>query len=166
MAVQTTLPAAKISLAQNFGISDLNIAALLSLLVPPVPPSIPIPPIPTIPVPKIPIPLAGISVPNFPDLALGFFKMPLTLFPQLILKVTSPSISPPDLFKEIIGLIAELLMDVLKALGLLVGVPKLLLSVLMVIVKDLCVMLLCDVVSQVLGTGALVKIVATLGGVV
>jgi hypothetical protein len=164
MAVPSTLPAAKIKLAVDFGISDLHIADTLKLLVPPVPPKPPLPPIPSIPIPLVPVPKAGIATPNFPDLALGVFKIPTALFPQLITLVISPSIDPPALLLKIIGLIVDAILTLLQALGLLTGLPKLLLATMMVIVKDLAVMLLCVVIGRVLGTGALVKIIATLGG--
>lgn len=167
MGIPKTLPDAKIKLAKDFGISDLIIADFVKLLVPPVPPKPPLPPIPSIPIPAIPLPKAGgLSVPNFPDLALGIFNIPQALFPNLIGLITAPDIDPPALLLKIIKLIVEILLKLLQTLGLLAGLPKLLLAMLMVIVKNLAVMLLCVVVGKVLGTGSIVKIVATIGGVV
>ena len=65
--------------------------------------------------------------------------------------------------KKIIQIIIDIILALLKALGIF-GLPKLLLATLMVIVKDLAVMLLCVVVGKLLGTGGIVKIVGTLGG--
>jgi hypothetical protein len=157
-----TMPAAKIKLALDYGISDLKILDLIQLVLAP---PIPLPPI--IVIPEIPIPpLPSSGIPSFimPDLVLGLFKIPLDLLPQLITLITSISIDPMDLFTKIIELIVKMVLSILEKLGMIVGVPKLLLSSLMVIIKNMTGMLLCVIIGSLLGTGALVKIVSTLIG--
>ncbi len=160
--VPATLPAAKIALATDFGISDAIIGELIPLIV--AGPKLPIPPVPIPQIPPFPIPTLGSFSPIFPDLVLGICKIPTILFPQIITEITSPVIDPPSLLLKIVKLIIDLLIKLLQSLGLLQGVPKILLATLMVIVKNLSVILLCDVVSQVLGTGSLTKILAQIGG--
>lgn len=158
------IPVAKLKLLNDFGIGDAKVLDLIKLAVPPAPPDLSPPSFP-IPVPALPIPKAGISIPNFPDLALGIFKIPIALIGQLMSLITAPSLDPMALILKIIKLIADIILALLKALGI-VGLPKLLLATIMVIVKDMAVMLLCDVIGKLLGTGLLVKIVGTLGGLV
>jgi hypothetical protein len=155
---------AKLKLFDDFGIGDPKVLDLIALAVPPKVPDL-TPPSFSIPIPPLPIPIAGISTPNFPDLALGIFKIPLELIGQLMSLITAPSFDPLELILKIIKLIVEIILALLKAMGI-VGLPKLLLSFLMVVIKDLAIMLLCVVIGKLLGTGLLVKIVGGLGGLV
>lgn len=168
-AVPLTLPKAQLSFHTDFGIDTKlgGLAGLLALIIPPVPPSLPIPPIPIPPIPQVPFPNAGISAPSlpsigYPALALGIFKMPIVLLPQLITLITSPVIDPVSLIEKIIKLILDLMIALLKELGLILGTPVLLLATIAVIARNLAVMLLIVVVSNVLGTGALCEIIASL----
>ena len=156
--------AAKLKLFDDFGIGDPKVLELIKLAVPPALPDLS-PPSFSLPIPPIPIPKAGISIPNLPDLALGIFKIPIALIGQLMTLITAPSFDPMELILKIIKLIVDIILALLKALGI-VGLPKLLLATLMVIIKDLAVMLLCVIVGKLLGTGLLVKIVGTVGGLI
>lgn len=164
-AVPLTQPAALKILVDDFGI---NPGSIISIILPLLtkPPSIPLPPIPPIPIP--PVPIIGVADPSyFLKFATGIFKCPVDLFLQLALPgglIGDISISPPDLLAKIIKLIVDVFLGLLSATGLLIGVPKLLLSFMMVLVKDLAVMLLCLIVGKMLGTGLIVKIVGKLGG--
>lgn len=157
-----TAPAAKIKLAIDYGISDILIPDLLQLIAMPPIPTPPIFSIPEIPIPEVPSP----GIPNFvlPELVIGLFKIPLDIIPQLITLVTSIAINPLDLVTKIIEIITKIVLSLLEKLGLLVGSPKLILSSLMIIIKNLAGMLLCDVVGSLLGTGAIVKIVSSIVG--
>lgn len=156
------IPAAKLKLFNDFGIGDAKLPDLISLLTSPpdlTPPNF-LPPIP-----PIPIPAAGLSTPNLPDLAAGIFKIPSGIIGQLMPEISSLDFDPLAIIKKIIGIIVKIIMALLELLGI-VGLPKLLLSTLMVIIKDLAVMLLCVVIGKLLGTGLIVKIVGSLGGLV
>jgi prepilin-type N-terminal cleavage/methylation domain-containing protein len=113
--------------------------------------------------PKVP----NLGAPSFilPDLILGILTIPLDLIGQLLGLITSPDIDPIALLKKIIQLIVDIILALLKKLGMLVGVPKILSATLAVIIKNLAGMLLCDVIGLLLGTGGIVKIVAGLTGV-
>ena len=160
--VPSTAIAAKLKLWDDFGIGDPKILDLIPLLtkVPDLSP-------PSFSIPKIPIPpVPNLGIPSFvlPDLILGILMIPINLIGKLMSLITSPLLDIIELLIKIIKLIIELIMALLQALGLLVGVPKLLSATISVIIKNLAGMLLCDVVGSLLGTGAIVKIVGTLAG--
>lgn len=163
-SLPAVIVAAKLKLLNDFGIGDKIVLDLIKLAVPPAPPDLS-PPSFSLPIPPLPIPKLGISTPNFPDLALGILKIPILLIGKLMTLITAPSFDPLALVKKIIGLIVEIIFELLQALGIL-GLPKLLLAFIMVVIKNLAAMLLCVVVGSLLGTGALVKIVATATGLV
>lgn len=156
----STAIAAKLKLFDDFGIGDAIVLDLIKLVTAPPIPDLGI----SLPIPPIPIPEIGASFPNLPDLALGIFKIPIDLIGQLP-GLISLDLDPPALILKIIKLIIDIILALLKALGI-IGLPKLLLSVIMVIVKDLAVMLLCVAIGKMLGTGLIVKIVAALGGLI
>lgn len=160
--VPTTAPAAKIKLYKDFGIGDFQIPDLISLLTAPPNLAPPAFSIPDIPLPNVP----NAGVPSFvlPDLILQIFMIPMNLIGQLLTLITSPGIDPFALLKSILELVVNLILDTLKKLGLLVGLPKLLSATLAVIIKNITGMLLCDVVGSLLGTGLIVKVVSQLTG--
>lgn len=160
--IPSTAIAAKLKLFDTFGIGDPIVLQLIPLLtkVPDLsPPSFSIPSIPLPPVPNL-------GIPSFvlPDLILGLLTIPLKLIGQLMGLITSPGFDPLELIIKIIKLIIDLILALLQALGLLAGLPKLLSATISVIIKNMAGMLLCDVVGSLLGTGAIVKIVASLVG--
>lgn len=153
---------AKIILGADFGIFDpkLIIDLIPLILAPP----IPLPPIPTIPLPPIPeLPNPGVPQFFLPDLALGFFKMPALIFPELIGELASISIDPISLIGKIIGIMMNLILKILAPSGMLIAPLSLLVSTLCIIIKNLAGMILCDLIGSLFGTGLMVKIV---GGIV
>lgn len=161
--VPATAVAAKLKLKDDFGIGDDIVKDLIDLLTKKPDLSPPGFSIPSIPIPKVP----NLGTPSFilPDLILGILTIPLDLIGQLLGLITSPDIDPIALLKKIIQLIVDIILALLKKLGMLVGVPKILSATLAVIIKNLAGMLLCDVIGLLLGTGGIVKIVAGLTGV-
>lgn len=152
--------AAKAILLGDFGIGDPKLVIDLVPLI--LSPPIPKPPIPEIPLPPIPsVPNPGLPSFFLPDLALGLFKLPLTIFPQLIGDI-SLDIDPLALILKIIKIIVDFILSLLKDLFL--APLTLLAATLTIIVKNLAGMILCDLIGSLLGTGALVKIVASLVG--
>ena len=109
---------AKLILFEDFGISDLQIPEILKLVLGTL--SIPniVPKIPEIPIPSVPNP----GIPNFiiDDLALGIFKIPALVIPQIIGEV-SIDFDPLAIIKKIIKIIIDLLLKVLEPIILLIA---------------------------------------------
>lgn len=109
------------------------------------------------------------SVPSFdfdfivvPDLFLGLFDMSLKALPELVIKLAG---DPTALLVPNIGSLLELalnsflntLFQLLEKVGLLTIMPKLLMATFIVIMQGLVAALVCAAVSQVVGTGLVVK---------
>lgn len=154
---------AKGMLLADFGIGDPKLVIDLIPLI--LAPPIPVPPIPTIPLPPIPeIPNPGAIKFFLPDLALGLFKIPMMVFPKIIGELASISLDPPSLVLKVIKIILELLLDILKAAGMFIAPLSLISATLIVLVKNLAGMILCDLIGSLFGTGAIVKIFGSVVG--
>jgi hypothetical protein len=119
---------------------------------------VPVPSIPSIPTPPIP----DFDFVIFPDLFIGLMQLPFLLLPDLIAKFSPPDLlvpSPPELFNLILGLFFGLLLDLLKKVGLLAILPKLLVATFIVILQNAVAAMAPLVISQVIGTGLVVKTV-------
>lgn len=131
---------------------DASIAAEIVALLP-APPSVPS-------LPSIPIPEFDFVV--FPQLFELLLTLPITLLPKLIAKLSVDPLklltpSPPDLFKIVVELTFGLVLDILKEVGLLAILPKLLVATFIVMIQNAVIALLCMTVSQIIGTGLVVK---------
>jgi hypothetical protein len=158
--VPTTAPAAKIKLYADFGIGDPKIPDLISLLTAPPIPAVPSFSLPT--PPDIPNP-SGMSVNfTFPNVFLELMKAPLIVLPQIVTKI-SINLDPLGLLKAIFQLLVAILELAYAALQIS-GAPSLLMATLVVIIKNLAGILLCDAIGSLLGTGLMVKIIANLVG--
>jgi hypothetical protein len=158
--VQATAPAAKIKLFTDFGIGDPKIPDLISLLTAP-----PIPALPSFTLPKVPeLPNpSGMNVNfTFPNVVLELMKAPMTVLPKLLTQI-SINIDPLGLLKVIFQLLVAILELAYAALQISAA-PTLLMSTLVIIIKNLAGILLCDAIGCLLGTGLMVKIVANLVG--
>ncbi len=119
-----------------------------------------IPPLPTIPsLPPIPIPEFDFVI--FPKLFELLLTLPITLLPDLLVKFAVPLDllipDPPKLFGIVLELVFGLVLDILAKVGLLAILPKLLVATFIVMIQNAVIALLCMVVSQVIGTGLVVK---------
>ncbi len=129
----------------------LSLVANLAALVPP-----PAPAIPEIPSP----PPLDFDFLVFPGLFTGLIELPFKLLPELVAKLSSPSIlvpSPPELFNLVLGPFFDLLLELLKGLGLLAILPKLLVATFIVILQNAVCAMVPLIVSQIIGTGIVVK---------
>lgn len=154
---------AKIMLGADFGIFDpkLMIDLIPLILAPP----LPIPPIPSIPLPPLPdVPNPGPPSFFLPELALGIFKMPALIFPQMIGELASISIDPIALVGKIIEIIIKLILKILEPAGMFIAPLSLMASTICILVKNLAGMILCDLIGSLFGTGLMVKIVGSLVG--
>lgn len=116
----------------------------------------PLPSIPTLP----PIPTPEFDFIVVPALLKALLTLPITLLPKLAakldpLKLLAPK--PPELFSLAVELTFSLVLDILKEVSLLAILPKLLSATFIVVIQDLVIALLCMAVSQVIGTGIVVK---------
>ncbi len=117
---------------------------------------IPIPTIPSIPSP----PSLDFDFLVFPALFKGLLDLPFKLLPDLVAKLSTPSIlspSPSDLFNLVLGSFFDLLLNLLKELGLLAILPKLLVATFIVILQNAVCAMVPMTVSQIIGTGIVVK---------
>jgi hypothetical protein len=120
-------------------------------------------PTPSIPsLPSIPIPEFDFII--FPKLFEMLLTLPITLLPKLIAKLSVDPLklltpSPPELFNLVLQLIFGLILDLLKEIGLLTILPKLLVATFIVMIQNAVIALLCMAISQVIGTGLVVKTV-------
>lgn len=110
--------------------------------------------------PSIPIPDFDFVI--FPKLFELLLTLPIVLLPKLIAKLSLDPLalltpSPPDLFKIVIELAFSLVLDILKEVGLLAILPKLLVATFIVMLQNMAIGLLCMTVSQIIGTGLVVK---------
>lgn len=109
--------------------------------------------------PSIPIPEFDFVI--FPKLFELLLTLPIKLLPDLLVKFAVPIDllvpSPPDLFKVVLDLVFPLVLDILKTVGLLAILPKLLVATFIVMIQNAVIALLCMAVSQVIGTGLVVK---------
>jgi hypothetical protein len=120
-----------------------------------------LPALPSVPsLPSIPIPEFDFIV--FPQLFELLLTLPITLLPKLIAKLSVDPLklltpSPPELFKIVVELVFGLVLDILKEVGLLAILPKLLVATFIVMIQNAVIALLCMTVSQIIGTGLVVK---------
>ncbi len=119
---------------------------------------LPSPQVPSLP--SIPIPEFDFIV--FPQLFELLLTLPITLLPKLVAELSADPIklltpTPPDLFKLVLQLTFGLVLEILKEVGLLAILPKLLVATFIVMIQNAVVALLCMAVSQVIGTGLVVK---------
>ncbi len=133
-----------------------NIGALVS-----------IPGVPSLP--SIPIPEFDFIV--FPALFELLLTLPVTLLPDLIGKLSAdlPGLlvpSPPELFGLVLKIVFPLILDILAKVGLLAILPKLLVATFIVMIQNAVIGLLCMTVSQIIGTGLVVKTIGTALGLV
>ncbi len=122
-----------------------------------------VPGIPSIPsLPSIPIPEYDFIV--FPELFKLLLTLPITLLPDLIASFSPPDLlvpSPPELFKLVLDLVFKPVLDILAKVGLLAILPKLLVATFIVMIQNAVIALLCAAVSQVIGTGLVVKTIGS-----
>ena len=136
----------------KLGIPKLDIPPI-----PAIPPTILLPSIP--PIPSIP----GLDPKFNITLVLPeFFKLIALGIPPLIIPKFPPALSLPDLFL-IIPLI-ELFLKVMIDLNIVLVSPKLLVATMLVMLQNISIALACDAVGLILGSGSIVKAVATFGG--
>ena len=135
-------------------------------------PALPIPPIPTIPTFKLPpfppipeLPTTGIPPQfnfnvqyAFPDLFLNL----TAAIPGLI--VPSLPTSLPKLFLDPFSALLNIFLDLLIKFNVIVTSPKLLIATMLTILHNIAVMIACDIIGSLLGTGAIVKSAALFGG--
>jgi hypothetical protein len=117
---------------------------------------IPAPAIPSIPTPPIP----DFDFIVFPDLFAGLIQLPFTLLPDLIAKFSPIDLlkpSFPDMFKLVLDLYFGPLIDLLKKVGLLAILPKLLVATFIVIIQSAVTAMVPLIISQIIGTGIIVK---------
>lgn len=117
--------------------------------------------LPSIPsLPSIPIPDFDFII--FPELFKLLLTLPITILPDLILSLDpisllSIDIPPKALFELVLGLVFKPVLDLLAKVGLLAILPKLLIATFIVIIQNFVIALLCTAISQVIGTGLVVK---------
>lgn len=117
---------------------------------------IPAPAIPSIPTPPIP----DFDFIVFPDLFAGLIQLPFTLLPDLIAKFSPIDLlkpSFPDMFKLVLDLYFGPLIDLLKKVGLLAILPKLLVATFIVVIQSAVTAMVPLIISQIIGTGIIVK---------
>jgi hypothetical protein len=119
---------------------------------------VPIPSVPDIPSP--PIPEFDFIV--FPQVFLSLLQLPFTVLPDLIVKLTAeaPKLLAPDpagLFQLVLELLFLPLIEILKLAGLLAILPKLLVATFIIILQNLVCAMVPMTVSQIIGTGMVVK---------
>jgi hypothetical protein len=158
--IPISAPAAKIKLSADFGVGEPQIPDLISLLT--ASPNLAVPSF-TIPnVPSLPNP-SGLSVNfTFPNVVIELLKAPLVVLPQIFTKI-SINLDPIGILKTIFQLLTTVL-ELAYAALLISGAPTLLISTLIIIIKNLAGILLCDAIGSLLGTGLMVKIVSNLVG--
>lgn len=121
------------------------------------------PALPAIPsLPSIPIPEFDFII--FPQLFELLLTLPITLLPDLIanldpLSLLNIDVPPKALFELVIGLTFKPILQILADVGLLAILPKLLVATFIVMVQNLAIALLCATISQIIGTGLVVKTV-------
>ncbi len=115
--------------------------------------------IPSLPnIPTIPVPEFDFIV--FPALFKAILELPGIILPQLIVKLDPLKLlvpSPPELFGLVVNIVFGLILDILKKVGLLAILPKLLSATFIVMIQNVVIATLCMTVSQVIGTGIIVK---------
>ena len=131
---------------------DVSITAEIAALLPALPG---IPSLPSIPIPEFDFIV-------FPQLFELLLTLPITLLPKLIVKVSVDPLklltpSPPELFKIVVEITFGLVLDILRDVGLLAILPKLLVATFIVMIQNAVIALLCMTVSQIIGTGLVVK---------
>lgn len=119
---------------------------------------VPTPAVPSVPVP--PLPSHDFVV--FDDLFLALVTLPLKLLPGLVaelagdpIKVLTPSFDA--LLSKVVLSIFKPFLQILKEIGLLTILPKLLSATVIVILQSVVVALIPVLVSQIIGTGVVVK---------
>ena len=108
--------------------------------------------------PSIPIPEFDFII--FAKLFELLLTLPIALLPDLILKFDPLKLltpSPPELFAVVLEIVFGLVLDILKQVGLLTILPKLLVATFIVMIQNAVIALLCMTVSQIIGTGLVVK---------
>lgn len=123
---------------------------------------VPIPSLPSLPGPP--------SIPPFMDFIVFFdlFKelimLPIKLIPKLIADFAVPTKAldllapdPAGLFNLVLGLTFGLVIEILKAVGLLAILPKLLSATIIVTLQNAVIGMVILLVSQIIGTGVIVK---------
>ena len=158
IAIAAGLPALKLA---GYDLGDIpkffaNIMAVVSL-----------PSIPSLP----PIPIPEFDFVIFPALFELLLTLPITLLPDLIGKLSAdlPSLlvpSPPELFGLVLKIVFPLILDILAKVGLLAILPKLLVATFIVMIQNAVIGLLCMAVSQIIGTGLVVKTIGSALGLV
>ncbi len=153
VALTTPTPPPVVSLEApgmpNVGSIPDFLTALLNLPTPPAPPGLPVPPVP------------AFDFVIFDDLFKMLIELPATVLPQLIPKLDPLTLLKPPELADLFNLVMEPYfgpnIDILKALGLLQIHPKLLSATFVVMIQNAVIALLCLAVSQVIGTGLVVR---------
>lgn len=159
LALNVALPNANLHAAfaakYNIGI---DLVAKLAVDLPKIPQAPPIPP--TLPIPSIP----DFDFIIFPELFLSILSLPLEILkPDFVISLISiPTPDVGELFIKIAGIVLEILLKALEAIGLLTILPKLLAATIIVLLQNLVSMLVCDIIGVVLGTGQVVKAAGSL----
>jgi len=139
-------------------LGDLNIKVAM--------PSIPVPQIP----PKLPDVVMQLPIPPLVlmDLCVGLIKLPFDLLWQLVLPPAIDLVlNLPGLPGVVLNLAFDIVLKLLKDLGLLLIVPKLFIASLLVWLKDVVGMICVDIVGSLVGAGGVMtKSVAALTGLV
>lgn len=126
-----------------------------------------LPSVPSLP----PIPIPEFDFVIFPQLFELLLTLPITLLPDLIVQLSAnlPSLlvpSPPELFGVVLKIVFPLVLDILAKVGLLAILPKLLAATFIVMIQNAVIGLLCMTVSQIIGTGLVVKTIGSALGLV
>jgi hypothetical protein len=144
-------------------------------------PSISIPKIPSLPsldfptlyihkTPNIKLLIPSIADMTLPKFMLGILKIPILALQQLLvppkLDIVLPLIKAPPDISAIVKIVFDLLLSLLQDIFDLTAFPVTLIASLVVLMKDVVAMLVVVIISQLLGTGNIVKAASGLVGLI
>ena len=151
-------------LATKFSIDVGDLLGFIPPLIPKIG-ALPLPPIP----PMLPVPLIpAFDFIVFPRLVTGLLTIPIKIMtPSLALSlITTVPPDPPSLFLKILEIALDIVLKLLEDVGLLVILPKLMVSSITVLLQNMISMIVVDFIGTVLGAGGLCKLAASVLGLV
>jgi hypothetical protein len=126
--------------------------------------------VPTPSIPSLPtIPTPDFDFDVFPDLFAGLAKIPIKLLPELIGKFSpidllNIKMPPFEMFNIVVPPYLDLIVSLLLEVGLVAILPKLLVATIVVILQNAVIALIAMLISQIIGTGIVVKTVGQVFG--